>query len=63
VKHLILIVLVVTVVYVLWNLASPIERREGVRLMTRHALRLGSVLAAVLALLVLAYFVPSINIL
>ncbi len=62
-KHLLLIVVALAVIYGLWNMANPIERRQGARLITRHGLRLGALLAVALALLALAYYIPSTNIL
>ncbi|WP_421883170.1 hypothetical protein [Methylibium sp.] len=62
-KHLLLILIVAVVVYAAWNLASPIERRHGARLITRHALRLGAIVAVVLLLLAAAYYLPATGIL
>lgn len=62
-KHLLLVVVVLVVIYSLWSAADPTERRRGARLITRHGLRLGALLVVVLALLALAYYIPSTNIL
>ena len=62
-KHLILLVLVLFAAYGLWNWLSPIERREGVRVLARHAARLGLLLLVAVALLVAAYYSPAIALL
>jgi hypothetical protein len=63
VKHLLIISFAVLSAYVIWAVISPIERRQGMRLIGKHALRLGVIIALVLVLLVFSYYVPSINIL
>jgi hypothetical protein len=63
VKHLILLVLALIAGYALWNWARPIERREGVRVLAQHAVRLGVLLALAVLLLVLAYYLPAIPLL
>jgi hypothetical protein len=63
VKHLLLLLVVVAVGYGAWNLASPIERRHGLRLITRHGIRLGSLVLLALALLAAAYYLPATGIL
>ncbi|WP_396268075.1 hypothetical protein [Ideonella sp.] len=51
------------VAYALWNWLSPIERREGVRVLARHAVRLGLLLLIAVAMLVAAYYSPAIALL
>lgn len=63
VKHLLLIVVALALVYGLWNMANPMQRSQWTRLVARHGLRFGALLAVALALLALAYYTPSINIL
>lgn len=62
-KHLLFAVAVLAVGYVLWHIADPTERREGVRFLTRHGLRLGALLLLLLVIVALAYHLPSTNIL
>lgn len=62
-KHLLLVIVALVVIYAGWQLSNPLERRRGLRLITRHGLRLGALLLAALALVALAYFLPSTNIL
>lgn len=62
-RHLLLVVVVIVALYGAWHLVSPIERRHGIRLITRHAMRLGAVIGVAVALLAFAYYVPSTNLL
>jgi hypothetical protein len=63
VKHLLPIVLLILLGYGAWHLVPKAERDEGVRLISRHAIRLGALLLIVLALLAGAYYVSSTQIL
>jgi hypothetical protein len=63
VKHLIILVIALIATYFLWNRLSPIERREGTRVVARHALRLGLLLLIAVALMVAAYYSPAIALL
>lgn len=62
-KHLLLVIVLLVGYYAAWQITNPLERRRGLRLITRHGLRLGALLLIALALVALAYFLPSTNIL
>lgn len=62
-KHALLLIVCALAAYVLWNVASPIERRHAARQVGRHAIRAGALVLAVVVLLALAYFIPAANIL
>jgi len=62
-KHLLPLLIFVTIGYGAWNLVSPIERRHGLRLIKRHGIRLGSLILLALALLAVAYYLPAMGIL
>jgi hypothetical protein len=62
-KHLLILMVALLVAYALWNWLSPIERREGVRVLARHAVRLGLLLLIAVAMLVAAYYSPAIALL
>jgi hypothetical protein len=62
-KHLLLLVVLLVAGYGTWHIISPLERRHGLRLITRHGLRLGALVLLLLALVALAYHLPSTNIL
>nr|WP_315427751.1 hypothetical protein [uncultured Albidiferax sp.] len=60
-KHLVILLGLLVLVYSVWHFSQPLTRRNGVRFMARHGLRLGACALVLLALLVLAYFIPSIH--
>lgn len=62
-KHLVLLFVVLAAGYVLWQVTRPLMRPEQLGLLARHSLRLAVLGAVLLALLVLAYFVPSTQLL
>lgn len=62
-KHLVLLFVVLATGYGLWQLTRPLVRPEQLGLLARHGLRLAVLGAVLLALLVLAYFVPSTRLL
>lgn len=62
-RHFVVLLAVVAVAYLAWHLASPLSRRDGVRFLARHGLRLAVVAAVLLGLLALAYHLPSIPLL
>lgn len=62
-KHLLLVLALLLVGYGAWHFFPKAERDEGVRLISRHGIRLGALVAAVLALLAVAYYASSTRIL
>lgn len=62
-KHLILLFVVLAAGYGLWQLTRPLMRPEQLGLLARHSLRLAVLAAVLLALLVLAFFLPSAKLL
>lgn len=62
-KHTLLLIFVAITVYVIWNLASPIERRHAARFVGRHAIRILAIIMVIAVLLALAYFIPAANLL
>lgn len=62
-KHLLLVLVLIVFGYSAWHLCPKAERDKCVRLISRHGIRLGAIVAAVLALLALAYYASSTRIL
>ena len=62
-KHLLLVLVLLIVGYGVWHFFPKVARDEGVRLIARHGIRLGALVAAVLALLAVAYYASSTRIL
>lgn len=62
-KHLVILLAVAFGVFAVWQFASPAQRRWIIDSLHRHALKLGVLLAILLALLALAYYFPAIAIL
>jgi hypothetical protein len=63
VKHLLLLLVLLCVGYGAWNFIPKPERDEGVRLISRHGIRLGALALLIAALLALAYYATSTRIL
>lgn len=62
-KHLLLLLVVLVACYGVWHFVPKRERDEGIRLISRHGIRLGALVAVVLALLAVAYYASSARIL
>ncbi len=62
-KHVLFILVFALAGYAFWQLADKKERADGRRLITYHGIRVGLLVLVVLALLALAYYVPSTNLL
>lgn len=62
-KHLLLVLVLLVVGYGAWHFFPKAERDEGVRLISRHSLRLGALVAVAVALLAVAYYASSTRIL
>jgi hypothetical protein len=62
-KHLLVLIVLLCIAYGAWNLIPKSGREEGLRRISHHGLRLGALVLVIVALLALAYYVPSINIL
>ena len=58
-KHALLLSVLSVLCYVGWSMADKKERALSTRFIARHGLRLGAFLLVIVALLALAYFVPS----
>lgn len=57
-RHLFLIILLVVIVYAAWQFMPKTTRRTAAREVTRHGIRLGALVAIVLALAAAAYYLP-----
>lgn len=62
-KHLLFLLVVLVACYGVWHFVPKQERDEGIRLISRHGIRLGALVAVVLALLAVAYYASSARIL
>lgn len=62
-KHLVVLLVLLFAGYGAWQATAPLTRRHELRLIARHGLRLGAVVLILLALLALAYHLPSAKIL
>lgn len=62
-KHLLIILGLVVVGYGAWQLVPAVRRDNAVKRISRHGLRLGALVAVVLALVVVAWYTNSIRIL
>lgn len=62
-RHLLLLIVLLAAGYGVWQFLDPKERGQAARLITRHGLRLGALVLVLLALVALAYYLPSTNIL
>lgn len=62
-KHLMAVLVLLIVGYGVWQFVPKAERDEGVKLISRHGIRLGALVAVALALLAVAYYASSTRIL
>lgn len=62
-RHFVLILLAGVLLYVAWQLTSPLNRPAAKRALARHALRLLGFGLILLVLLLVAYFVPAFHLL
>ena len=62
-KHLFLLLVLAGVGYGAWFFIPKARRDAGLRHLARHAVRLGVIALLLLALLALAYYIPSTHIL
>lgn len=62
-KHFLVLIVTLCLAYGAWHLIPRPWRHEGLRLLSRHGLRLGALVLLIVALLALAYNIPSISIL
>jgi hypothetical protein len=62
-KHLLPLLFLLCVSYGVWHFIPKAERDEGVRLVSRHGIRLGALAILIVALLALAYYATSTQIL
>ncbi len=62
-KHLLLLLVLLVAGYGAWHIVPKTERDEGVRLISRHGIRLGALVAVLLAVLAVAYYASSTRIL
>lgn len=62
-KHLLFLVILLCAGYGLWHVIPKSERDDGMRLISRHAIRLGALVLFLVALLALAYYATSTPIL
>ncbi|MDQ7743349.1 hypothetical protein [Hydrogenophaga pseudoflava] len=62
-RHLVLLFVVLAAGYGLWQFTCPLMRAEQLGLLARHGLRLAVLAVVLLALLVLAFFLPSAKLL
>ena len=62
-KHFFVLLVLAVAAYAGWQLARRLGQRQGLQRASRHGLRLGLVVAALLGLLALAYYLPSIPLL
>ncbi|TXI90815.1 MAG: hypothetical protein E6Q34_08335 [Burkholderiaceae bacterium] len=60
-KHFVIFLVCMLAAYGLWHLTSPLMRREATRTVQRHGLRVLAIVLVLIALLVLAYFVPALR--
>ncbi|WOB06541.1 hypothetical protein [Piscinibacter gummiphilus] len=61
-KHLLILLAIIFICYFVWQITSPKKRRKGLRLITRHAIRLGALIVVALVLFAIAYYAPSTSI-
>lgn len=62
-KHLILVLVLLVIGYGAWHFLPRAERSKGVRRLSRHGLRLGALVAVVLAMVAASYYLTSPRIL
>lgn len=62
-KHLVLLFIALAGAYGIWQLTRPLVRPDQLGVFARHGVRLAVLAAVLLALLVLAYFIPSAKLL
>jgi len=62
-KHLLLVIVCAVIAYAIWATSSKIERRHAARMLTRHGLALGAIIAVILAIAAAAYHLSSTPIL
>lgn len=62
-KHAVPLLFIAITVYIIWNLALPIERKHAARFVGHHAIRIFAITMVIVVLLVLAYFIPAANLL
>lgn len=62
-RHFVLLLLMGVLLYVAWQLTSPLKRPVAKRALARHGLRLLGFGLILLSLLLVAYFVPALHLL
>lgn len=62
-KHLLLLLAVALGLYGAWQLAGATARQRTQHLLRSHARRVGAIVALLLVLLALAYYLPAVPIL
>lgn len=62
-KHFFILAVMTVIGYAIWHFVPKEERDEGVRLFSRHAIRLLGLLLALASLLAIAYYATSTQIL
>jgi hypothetical protein len=62
-KHLLILIILAVVIYFAWNMADKKELAFARKFVTKHGVRLGAIIAILVALLAAAYYIPSTNLL
>ncbi len=62
-KHFVMILIGVVLLYGGWQLTSPLIRKNASKTIARHALRLVAFGILLLTLLIIAYYTPALHLL
>lgn len=62
-RHLLLLACLVVAVYAVWQVVPKAERDDGLKLIAHHGIRIGALVALLVALVALAYYATSTRLL
>lgn len=62
-KHFLLLLISGLVLYGIWQLTTPLMRKNASHVLARHAFRLIAFICVLLILLILAYYTPALHLL
>lgn len=62
-KHFLFVFIGGLMLYVIWQLTSPLQRKNATKTMAKHGRRITAFVFILLGLLVIAYYTPALHLL